>query len=105
MALQKNITLDNGINLPKAYIRIISINFITNAHIVINVGVYKNKTSRNDKKPEVIKFKHICTNEYNNYFDLNILNQENVNIVSQSYLWLKTLPFYSDTIDDMDLKE
>lgn len=107
MGLQKNITLDNGINLPEAYMKISSCTYINGYHTVINVNVYKDKTSRVNNKPEIIKFKHSCVeiSDFNQYFSLDVLNELDKNIISQSYLWLKTLSFYSDAIDVNDLKE
>jgi len=108
MALIKNLTLDNGINLPQAYIKIISCNYINGYHVVINVAIYKDKDARINKKLEVVKFVHNCTTveEYDEFFSLDVLNQENVNIISQSYLWLKEkISFYSESTDDFDLKE
>ncbi len=107
MGLQKNITLDNGINLPNAYMKISSCNYINGYHCVVSVNIYKDKTARVDNKSEVIKFKHSCSKieEFEEYFSYTVLNQESINIISQSYLWLKTLSFYSDSIDVTDLKE
>ncbi len=105
MGLQKDITLDNGINLPTAYIVIGSITYVNKYHVSINVNIYKDKTSKLDGKQEVVKFKHICVDDFVSYFESNILDTENVNIVSQGYLWLKTLPYYSDAIDVLDIKE
>lgn len=107
MGLQKNITLDTGINLPESYMKISSVNYINGYHTVISVNIYKDKTARLDGKPEIVKFKHSCVEieEFNTYFSLDVLNQVDVNILSQSYIWLKTLPFYTDAIDVTDLKE
>ena len=107
MALQKNITLDNGINIPEAYIKISSCTYINGYHCVITINVYLNETARIDNKPEIVKFKHSCSNieEFEQYFSFEVLNQLDVNIMSQSYLWLKTLNFYSDAIDITDIKE
>ena len=107
MALTKNITLDTGINLPEAYIKIISCNYINGYHVSVNVAIFKDKNARINKKQEVVKFKHNCTKieDFAQYFSLDVLNEENKNIIGQAYLWLKTIDFYNDSTDDMDLKE
>ncbi len=105
MALQKNIELDNGIILSEAYIVISSINYVNNFHVSVKVNIFKNRQSRLDNKPEVIKFKYMCIDNFSTYFSYDILNEENVNIISKGYDYLKSLPFYSNAIDIMDEKE
>jgi hypothetical protein len=105
MGLQKELTLDNGIYLPEAYIKIISCNYICDYHTSVKVNIYKDFNAYSDDKTSVTTLTHICTDDFNTYFDLTVLNQENVNIISQSYEWLKTLEFYKDAIDVPEQKE
>jgi hypothetical protein len=105
MGLQKNITLDNTINLPEAYIKISSLSIFPNNSVTITVNIYKDFAARQAEKPSVVEFRHSCTGaDYYTYFAENILLGDGVSIMSQSYMWLKALPFYStavniDTID------
>jgi hypothetical protein len=96
MGLQKDLTLDNGIHLPEAYIRIISCNYICDYHASIKVSIYKDYNAYQDGKTSITTLTHVCTDEFDLYFNLTTLNQQNVNIISQSYKWLKTLKFYKD---------
>ncbi len=105
MGLQKDITLDTGINLPEAYIVIGSVVYINNYHATVNVNIYKDRQSRTDNKSEVVKFKHLCVNEFQEYFGIDVLSRTDVNIIGQGYLYLKTLSFYTDAIDVLDTKE
>ncbi len=105
MALQKNITLDNGINLPESYIMISSVNYINGYHSTVKVNIYKDRSARLSGKSEVVKFQHLCVDDFPVYFSYSVLDQEGVNIISKGYEYLKTLPFYSDTIDVIDPKE
>lgn len=100
MGLQKNITLDNGINLPEAYMKIVSVSITPNIGITLNVSVFKDFSARQLGKPSVIEFQHSCIgSEYFDYFAEGILLQLNKSVLSQAYMWLKTLPFYSSSID------
>ena len=98
MGLQKDITLDSGVYLPEAYIHIISCNYICNVHVAVKVCIYKDYNAYKDNKNEVASFTHVCTDDFNTFFSISILNTENINIIGQSYEWLKTLDFYKDAI-------
>jgi hypothetical protein len=100
MGMQKNITLDNTINMPEAYIKIGSFLMVPNSHIVINVNIYKDFAARQANKPTVVDFSHTCNGaQYFEYFSPSVMLQEGKCMLSQAYLWLKTLPFYSTAID------
>jgi hypothetical protein len=105
MGIQKNITLDSGVNLPAGYIKINTINIINGVSAIISVDIYKDKAASDDNKPSVVRFNHICSAEYHQYFGINVLNQSNVNTISQSYNYLKTLSFYAGAVDVFDVKE
>ena len=107
MALIKNIILDSGIELPEAYIKIISVTYIAGYHVVVHLAIFKDKDARLTDKAEILKNKHNCITiaEFEQFFSIDVLNQENKNILSQAYEWLKTLPIYQDVIDDFDQKE
>ena len=103
MALQKDIDLDNGINLPDAYIKIYSINFSYSSpdSVLVGVAIYKDEAAYNNKYSEVMSTEHYCRDgvEFNTYFSESVLNQLNYNPVSQAYKWLKTLEIYLGAID------
>ena len=107
MALIKNLTLDSGIELTEAYIKIISVTYISGYHTVIHLAIFKDKNARINNKAEIIKIKHNCTSieEFNQFFSIEVLNETDKNILSQAYEWLKTLTPYQDAIDDFDMKE
>jgi len=105
MALTKEILLDNGVYMENAYIRILNITNINGSRADIKVDIYMNKAISDDDKPSVVQFTHICSTEYLTFFAYDVLNQAGVNIISQGYEYLKTLPFYEDAEDVMDVKE
>lgn len=110
MAIQKSLELESGIILPEAYIRIDTFNYISrvneNSRVELSILVYKDLLSRQMNKPEVITLTQVCTgDDFNTYFDLTVLEQPGVNILSQAYNWLKTLDFFKDAIDVIGNKE
>ena len=105
MGLKKDITLDSGINLPEAYIKIVSCVFVMGYHVNISVNIYKDYAARNDKKSPVASFRHVCTTDYYKYFGIDVLNKENVNIIGQAYEWLKTQKFYDGAEEEITPKE
>lgn len=110
MALQKQINLNSGVSLTDAYIKISSFEFSNKANDVsyvrLEVNIFKDKSARDDGRPEVTKFVHKIDNPaFTEYFSLSILNQENVNMISQAYNYLKTMAVYSGALDIQDDKE
>jgi len=109
MALEMNLTLDNGINIPSAYLKIIEINNIIKVgeikKIQIILNIYKDKDSRFERKPEIIQFYHECSSDqYEMFFNESILKQEGITSISQCYEWLKSLPSYTGAISILDEK-
>jgi len=110
MALIKQIELDNGIILTDAYIKIETFSFYNksgdNSYALIEVNIFKDQQARLDGKPEVSKFIYKCTDpNFSLYFSLSALNNVDVNMISQSYEWLKTMNTYSGATDAHDSKE
>jgi len=99
MGLTKQLELDTGIILPKAYIRVVSCAYIHRHHVSVKVLIYKDINSFTDGKNEITSFSHICTTDFIDFFSVHVLNQENTNIISQAYEWLKTLDFYKDAVE------
>jgi len=110
MALQKQIKLMNGIELPNAYIKISTFDFYNKVndsnYVKIEVSIFKDKDARNNGRPEVIKFIHKFSEpKFSEYFNINTLNQADTNFLKQSYSLLKTMDVYSGAIDIQDDKE
>lgn len=96
MALQQSLTLNNGIILESAYIKIYSIELNINEinSVKISVTIHKNKSSFDEYKPEVLTLSHSCSAlDYESYFSESILNQLNKNIILQSYQYLKDVVY------------
>lgn len=92
MALNKNLTLENGILLSGAYIKVskIEIELVKPERTIVTVCIYKDVDAYTDKKAEVLSIKHICSgNDYKTYFSTSVLSTVDTNFLSQSYLWLK----------------
>ncbi len=110
MALQKNITLDNGVVIENAYIKLCEVNYHNKVgepnSACLCVTIFKDKTYRDANKPEVAKMRYIVSGDnFNLFFSLPVLSQAEKNIVIQGYEFMKTLPFYADAIDVEDSKE
>lgn len=110
MALIKQIELDNGIILEEAYIKVSTIKYYNkandNSYVKLDVNIFKNQQARIDGKPEVTKFIYkISDPKFTEYFSISILNALNKNIMSQAYIYLKTLNTFSGSTDVSDSKE
>lgn len=110
MALTKSVTLNNGVELPNAYIKIFRMEYNNHATTpsctIIYVNIYKDKDARDQFKPEVISYQYCVRNElFEQYFDLNVLSQDGKNMISQAYEYLKTMDFYLDASNVVDTKE
>ena len=110
MALTKPITMDTGVVLSNAYIKIVNICFKMNTNlqniVEIVVNIYESKTSRDNFLPEIFQSTHKITGSMETqYFNTNVLSQDGINPIDQAYAFLKTLPFYSDATDVIDQKE
>lgn len=110
MALTKQITLNSGVTLTNAYIKISEMSYVNsinlNSHVLIKVCIFNSEADRNFKRPEVIQLNYKVTgNDFNQYFTLNVLKQLDKNIISQGYEFLKTISYYSDATDVIDTKE
>lgn len=99
MAIQKNLTLDSGVNLTASYIKIdrCVFNLSDDEQIVsIIVCVYKDSAARTANKTCVAKYSHNCSgDDFDTYFSTTALNVENNNFMKSAYQWLMTLSNYS----------
>jgi len=99
MALQMSLTLENGVVLENAYLRICQMNFEYKDVSVVDVvlNVYKDQTSYNNGKPEITQLKHRCSGgNFLTYFSQAYLNNLNKNHISSAYEWLLSLEPYFD---------
>lgn len=110
MALIKALALENGIELASAYYKINTILYDIGvgrpSSVTIEVLTYKDQTARNANKPEVIRFLHKCTgDDFDTYFAPDVLEAEDVSIITKAYEWLKTMIQYANGTDTADAKE
>ena len=89
MALSKNITLQNGLEVEKAYIRIDTVNGYKGL-LSISVNSYISQKAFQDGKPYL---------EQKTYAFTPSVEEEAPNFIKQGYEYLKTLPEFSDCED------
>lgn len=102
MALKLDMTLDNGINLPEAYLKISKIVFtyedVNTAEIILSV--YKDQESFNSGKSEVLHLTYRCSGAvFNTYFSEAVLNIENRNVLNGAYEWLLAMEQFFDAVE------
>jgi len=102
MALQLEIKLDNGIELPQAYLSVNKVEFTYTDinELSVELSVFKDVVAYEASRPEITKFNYRCSGiEFDTYFSLNILNMENRNPLVGIYEWLKSMPNFSSAED------
>ena len=100
MSIQQNVTLDNGIIIPEAYIIIgnININYIEQT-VSITAVYYYNVSIYQSGFPEVITINYKCnSDEYGTYFSELILKQLNKSLLSQAESFLLNLPSFNGAV-------
>jgi hypothetical protein len=99
MALMTAYSLDNGVDLPAAYIRVVGVRMELREKIaLIQVDVYKDAEFRQAGKPIVARLQYEATGEdYAAYFGYNVLDMQGVNCVSQSYQFINDRYFPNAT--------
>ncbi len=97
MSLQKSLTLQNGIILSAAYIKIIKIHFnYAASEVLITIAVYKDQTAHDNGLPEVLIINHKCSGfDFTTYFAEAVLDDVSNTPLTQAQDWLLTLDFYS----------
>lgn len=97
MALQKQISLYNGVTLTSAYIVISSITVdYVNSTANINVDIYYDSTAYTDAKPEVISYSHLCSGtSFTTYFAESVLATVDNTTLTKAYEYLLSLTLYS----------
>lgn len=97
MALQKEITLDNGIIVK--YHRIVNTSILVNDSITIEVGSYINDTQRNKEKQNVLNpYDENDINIFINTTFIDMPYKESITI-EEAYDYLKTLDMFKDATD------
>lgn len=95
MAIIKNITLENGVEVN--YHRVVSVNNITNNSSIVEVGSYTSKSKRLEEKEKIAHQEPMnifISTEY-----MSLPYNEDLNVVS-AYDYLKTLDKFSGCEDD-----
>lgn len=100
MALQKEIATQYGVNANYFKVVTVALNTLINKASITLVGYYNKDAREGDSKSLFVKEYNIKEDEYPSYFDTDILDQENKNVVSMSYQYIKdTDEKFSDAID------
>lgn len=96
MALEKNITLENGITLN--YHRIVSINKITNNSTIIEVASYINESER---QKEINYYNSTEEKEMNVFIETNYIEKEynETDTIGNLYSYLKTTKMFENSTD------
>jgi hypothetical protein len=91
MGLQLSMSFENGIYLETAYLVISNIQLLYKdvSEAVITLSVYKDKSSYDAGKPEIINIKHVCSgSQFESYFSIPSLSLEGKNPIDNAYEWL-----------------
>jgi hypothetical protein len=104
MAIQGQVILSNGIDMTSAYLIVSNMDFNTTPNDTVSVNIhvliYKDKECKDAGKSEVVEFFHKCSGStFVTYFDDSIFEVGGTNPRKQAYIYLKTLPTYSNFID------
>jgi hypothetical protein len=102
MAIQMDLTLEAGEELPNAYLKIASmvINLKGMSSVDIHMDVYKNEEDGNNLNDVKDSFLYNASGEnFINWFALDIVSDPDTNHIRQAYLWLMTLPDYDGAIE------
>ena len=101
MGLRVVMTLASGVSLPDGYAVVICCNFkyINPISCSVKVNIYKDKDSYDLGRAEVIQLDYKCTQEtFDSYFSEDVLIQDGISVLSQSYEFLKTFPQFTEYI-------
>lgn len=96
--LKCKISLESGITLEEAvvFIRSISFDFMTPNTCTIKVLIYVSLETYNKGLPEIISLDHKCINEFQQFFSTAKIAEEDITVLGQAELYLKTLPLYQN---------
>lgn len=96
MALNKSITLDNGIIVN--YHRIASVNSITNKASIVEIASYTSKEKREEEKEKIGNREPINIYIHTQYLSTNYTKDLNVD---SAYEYIKTLDMFNGYTDDI----
>lgn len=98
MALIKPIMLDNGISVN--YHRVVSVNNITNIASIIEIASYTSKEKRDEEKTAIKNKETMDIFTKSRYIPITYEKELNVDY---AYEYLKSLPEFENSSDDLDL--
>lgn len=98
MALIKAITLNNGIVVN--YHRVVSVNNITNHSSIIEIASYISKEKREEEKAAIKNKEPMDIFTKSRYIPITYEKELNVDY---AYEYLKSLPEFENSSDDLDL--
>lgn len=101
MALQKDFTKGNSsLIIKNGYAKICCIEYLAkkSATILIRIFAIKDDSDNNKEAVEEVTVS-TSSEDFNNYFSVENLNQLDSNIIKQGYNFLKTLPKFQDSTD------
>jgi hypothetical protein len=100
MPLQGSYNLNSNINLAKAYIVITEVKVkYTTCECSILIEIYKDKASHATKKsPVEVTSINIANPAFDSFFSESVLSQSGKTCVSQGYVYLNTLPQFTNFI-------
>jgi len=102
VALKTVMLLSSGIEITNGYSLISTClcRYIEPKSVEITLNVYKDKSSFDAKKPEVIQLKYKCTgSDYYLYFDESVLIENNSTILQEAYFWLSLMDIHSEYVE------
>jgi hypothetical protein len=87
-----NYTSPSGLNLPTAWIEIVGIHYYPYANVTINFSIYKDELSYNNGLPAIFPGNQVQVTvfqtEWASYFDPDVMDQLNHNILKQCINYL-----------------
>jgi hypothetical protein len=100
MGLQRNLTMETGLNLTEAYSKIVQLDLdLMNKAANILVHTFVNYDCRNDNKAAIKTDRYVLIQDkFNSVIDYSKMDAGQ-NIVYLVYEFLKTLPEYEGAID------
>lgn len=104
MALEIATTTESGLELDSAYVKITTA-LIFNGEtepstIVLTVCTFANQDARlQGFKPLLIETYPVDDEDYETYFGISVLDQQDVNPIKQAYEYLKTFPQFENGKD------
>lgn len=92
MAIQKSISLPNGIELTNAYHKVTTLIFwLREKRAGFELSIYKDTDARKNNKPAVMTFQCDIKDEaFDTFLSTAVLDNANMNPIKQVYAFIKT---------------